>query len=341
MLLKKLTQLHGVSGNEKDVREFILEQIKPFVDDIKIDVLGNLIAIKKGKKNYPSIMLSAHMDEVGMMVKGIDENGFIKFLPVGGMDDRIFVSKVVEIGKNKVKGVIGAKAIHLQEPDERNKALQHKQLYIDIGAQSKAEAEKLLTIGDYIAFASDYREFGNHLIKAKALDDRAGCAMIMEILKNTYNSTIYAVFSVQEEVGLRGAGVAAYGLNPDIAIVLEGTTCYDVTDIEEPDYATRLGSGPALSIVDSVSYFDKNLLKKLLQIADKNHIKVQFKQTIKGGNDAGRIHLTREGIPMASISVPCRYLHSPVSVIHKDDFKNALKLVTLFLANVKKEEYHE
>ncbi|TCO71791.1 M42 family metallopeptidase [Marinisporobacter balticus] len=341
MLLKKLTQLHGVSGNEKDVCAFILKEIKPFVDDIKIDPLGNLIVIKRGKEDYPSIMLSAHMDEVGMMVKEIDENGFIKFLPVGGMDDRIFVSKVVEIGKNKVKGVIGAKAIHLQEPDERNKALKHKQLYIDIGAQSKAEAEKLITIGDYIAFDSDYIEFGNHLVKAKALDDRAGCAIIMEILKKSYNSTIYAVFSVQEEVGLRGAGVAAYRLNPDIAIVLEATTCYDVTDIEEPNYATRLGSGPALSIVDSVSYFDKNLLKKILEIADKNHIKVQFKQTIKGGNDAGRIHLTQEGIPTASISVPCRYLHSPVSVIHKDDFENALKLVTIFLEHVKKEEYHE
>lgn len=341
MLLKKLTEIHGVSGDEKDVRDFILKEIKPFVDDIKIDSLGNLIATKKGKKDYPSIMLSAHMDEVGMMVKAIDDNGFIKFLPVGGMDDRIFVSKVVEIGKNRIKGVIGAKAIHLQETDERNKALKYKQLYIDIGVQSKSEAEKLITIGDYISFATEYIEFGNHLIKAKALDDRVGCAIIMEILKKTYDSTIYGVFSVQEEVGLRGAGVAAYRLNPDIAVVLEGTTCYDVTDIEEPYYATRLGDGPALSIVDRVSYFDKNLLKKLLEIADKNDIKVQFKQTTKGGNDAGRIHLTREGIPSASISVPCRYLHSPVSVIHKDDFTSTLKLVTLFLEQVKKEEYNE
>lgn len=341
MLLKKLTQLSGVSGNEKEVREFILNEIKPYVDQLQIDPLGNLIATKKGKEGYPSIMLSAHMDEVGMMVKSIDDNGFIKFLPVGGMDPRIFVSKVVEVGKNSVKGVIGAKAIHLQEPAERKKALKAKQLYIDIGAKSKSEAEKLISIGDYISFESDYIEFGNHLIKAKALDDRAGCAMIMEFLKKEYNSTIYAVFSVQEEVGLRGAAVAAYRLNPDIAIVLEGTTCYDVTGIKEPDYATRLGDGPALSIVDMVSYFDKNLLKKLLEIANTNNIKVQFKQTIKGGNDAGKIHLTREGIPTASISVPCRYLHSPVSVIHKEDFENAIKLVTLFLESVQKEEYHE
>ncbi|QEK13180.1 M42 family metallopeptidase [Crassaminicella thermophila] len=339
MLLKKLTELPGVSGNEKEVRDFILSEIKPYVDEIKIDRLGNLIAVKKGKEGFPRIMLSAHMDEVGMMVKSIDDNGFIKFLPVGGMDDRIFVSKVVEIGKNRVKGVIGAKAIHLQEPDERNKALKHKQLYIDIGASSKAEAEKLVSKGDYITFASKYVEFGNNLVKAKALDDRAGCAIIMETLKKEYNSTIYAVFSVQEEVGLRGAGVAAYALNPDIAIVLEGTTCYDITDIKEPDYATRLGNGPALSIVDMVSYFDKNLVKKFVEIAKQHNIKIQFKQTIKGGNDAGKIHLTRDGIPTAAISIPCRYIHAPNSVMHKDDFENAIKLITLFLENVKKEEY--
>ncbi|MCT4619505.1 MAG: M42 family metallopeptidase [Marinisporobacter sp.] len=341
MLLEKLCNLSSVSGNEKEVRNFIYKEIEPYVDEIKIDFLGNLIATKKGKVGFPAIMLSAHMDEVGMMVKSIDENGFIKFLPVGGMDDRIFVSKIVEIGKNKIKGVIGAKAIHLQEPDERKSALKHKQLYIDIGAKSKEEAEKLISIGDYIHFDSKYIEFGNHLIKAKALDDRAGCAMIMELLKQEFNSTIYAVFSVQEEVGLRGAGVAAYRVNPDMALVLETTTCYDVTGIDEPDFATSLGQGPALSLVDSGSYFDKNMVKKLLQIAEKHHIKVQFKQTTKGGNDAGRIHLTREGIPTSTISLPCRYLHSPISVIHKDDFENTLKLVSLFLNSLNKEDDYE
>ncbi|MCT4605707.1 MAG: M42 family metallopeptidase [Marinisporobacter sp.] len=341
MLLEKLCNLSSVSGNEKEVRDFIYKEIEHYVDEIKIDFLGNLIAVKKGKESFPSIMLSAHMDEVGMMVKAIDENGFIKFLPVGGMDDRIFVSKVVEIGKKKIKGVIGAKAIHLQEPEERKSALKHKQLYIDIGAKSKEEAEKLISIGDYIHFDSKYIEFGNHLIKAKALDDRAGCAMIMELLKQEFNSTIYAVFSVQEEVGLRGAGVAAYEVNPHMALVLEATTCYDVTDIDEPDFATRLGKGPALSLVDSSSYFDKNMIQNLLHITKSHGIKVQFKQTTKGGNDAGRIHLTREGIPTAAISLPCRYLHSPISVIHKDDFENTLKLVSLFLNSLKKEDDYE
>lgn len=339
MLLKRLTEASGVSGNEKEVRELILNEIKPFVDDIKVDRLGNLIAVKKGKEGYPSIMLAAHMDEVGLMVKSIDDAGFIKFLPVGGIDDRVLVSKVVEIGKNKVKGVIGAKAIHLQEPDERKKALKHKQLYIDIGASSKAEAEKLVSRGDYISFATEYMEFGDNLAKGKALDDRVGCAVLIELLKQSYDVTILAAFTAQEEVGLRGAAVAAYALDPDIAIVLEGTTCYDVTNVEEPDYATRLGAGPALSVLDMASYFDKNIIKKILEIAQTNHINVQFRQTVMGANDAGKIHLTKEGIPTAALSVPCRYIHSPVSVMSKNDFKNCIELVGLFLKNVQKEEY--
>ena len=317
----------------------ILNEIKNHIDESKIDKLGNLIAIKRGKIGYPSVMLAAHMDEVGLMTKSIDENGFIKFLPVGGIDDRILVSKAVEIGKDKIKGVIGSKAIHLQEPDERGKALNHKQLYIDIGAKSRAEAEKLVSIGDYITFASRYVEFGNQLIKAKALDDRAGCAALIELLKHQYNSTIIAAFTVQEEVGLRGAGAAAYRLDPDIAIVVEGTTCHDITDIEEPNFATKLGAGPALSIMDSASYFDKKISKRLMETAREHEISIQFRQTTMGANDAGKIHITREGIPAAGVSVPCRYIHSPVSVMNKNDYKGCINLLKAFLESIKEEEF--
>ncbi|WP_053955193.1 M42 family metallopeptidase [Inediibacterium massiliense] len=338
MLLKKLSESCGVSGNEKEVRDIILEEVKPYVDDIIIDPIGNLIVTKKGKENFPSIMVSAHMDEVGLMVKSINDQGFIKFLPVGGIDDRILVSKVVQIGKEKIKGVIGAKAIHLQKPDERKKALKHDQLYIDIGANSKEEAEKLVSIGDYISFCSDYIEFGENLIKAKALDDRVGCAMIIHLLKNNYDYTIHALFAVQEEVGLRGAKVAAYRLNPDLSIVLEATTCHDLTDVDAPHFATRLGEGPALSIADMGTYYHKGLVKKMMEIANKNNIPIQLKQTTKGGNDAGAIHISREGIPTLALSIPCRYIHSPICVIHKNDYENMLNLVDLFLKNVKKEE---
>jgi putative aminopeptidase FrvX len=339
MLLKKLTEASGVSGNEKEVRDLIYEEILPYVDTIKIDRLGNLIAEKKGRKDYPRIMLAAHMDEVGFIVQSIDENGFIKFLPVGGIDNRILISKVVEIGRDKIKGVIGAKPIHLQEANERNTVLQYKQLYIDIGAKSKEEAEKLISKGDYISFISEYIEFGDSLVKAKALDDRTGCAILVELLKKNFNSTILAVFSVQEEIGLRGASVAAYTLDPDIAIVLEGTTCYDVTGVDEPLYGTRLGLGPSISIMDMASYFDKKISKKLLHIAEENKIQIQFRQAIVGANDAGKIHLTKEGIPTAGLSIPCRYIHSPVSVMNINDFYNCIHLLNLFLEQVKKEEF--
>lgn len=339
MLLKKLTEASGVSGNEKEVREMIIEEIKDYVDEIKIDSLGNLIAIKKGSAGYPKIMLAAHMDETGLMVKSIDENGFIKFYTVGGIDDRILISKVVSIGKDKVRGVIGAKAIHLQEPDERNKTLKHKQLYIDIGAKSKAEAEKLVSLGDYVTFFSDYVEFGDQLVKAKALDDRIGCAILIEILKYRYNSTIAAVFTVQEEIGLRGAGPAAYSLNPDIAVIVEGTTCHDVTDIDEPNFATRLGAGPALSIMDNASYYNKNILNRIIETAKKENIPYQLRQTTMGGTDAGSIHLAREGILCAGIAVPCRYIHSPISVMSKKDFEGCSNLVKAFLESIREEEF--
>ncbi|MBF8983097.1 M42 family metallopeptidase [Lutibacter sp. B2] len=339
MLLKRLTEANGVSGNEHEVRALIKDEIKSHVDEIKVDRLGNLIAIKHGKEGYPKIMLSAHMDEVGLMVNSIDDNGFIKFLTVGGIDDRILASTVVDIGKNKIKGVIGAKAIHLQSPDERKTPLKHKELYIDIGAKSKEEAEKLVSRGDYIGFSSDYIEFGNDLIKAKALDDRAGCAIIMDLLKQSYDSTIFAVFSVQEEVGLRGAAPAAYALNPDMAIVIETTSCFDLAGIEEPDFVTRMSKGPALSILDTVTYYNKEITQKIIDTAKKHNIPYQFKMIPKGGNDSGKIHLTREGIKTAAISLPCRYLHSPISVISKKDYSNCNLLLSNFLKNIKKEEF--
>lgn len=342
MLLKKLTETPGVSGNEKEVRDFIRAEIQPYVDELQIDKLGNLLAIKKGKEGYPKIMVAAHMDEIGLIVNAIDESGFIRFYPVGGIDPRILVSKVVEIGSKRIKGVIGAKAIHLQEPEERQTALKIKQLYIDIGAKSRSEAEKLVSRGDYITFASEYIEFGDNLVKAKALDDRVGCAILIDLLKEQYDATILAAFTVQEEVGLRGAGVAAYGLDPDMALVLEGTTCYDVTNVEEPHFGTRMGAGPALSVVDMASYFDKSINRQIYELAKNHNIPIQFRQTTMGANDVGSIHLTREGIPAAALSVPCRYIHSPISVMHKNDYENCFKLTKLFLQNIDKEEFiHE
>lgn len=335
MLLKKLTESAGVSGGEQEIRSFIIEEIKNKVDDMYIDKLGNIIALKKGKKNpEKKVMLSAHMDEVGLIVSSIEDTGLIKFKPVGGIDPRVLVSKVVEIGESKIKGVIGSKAIHLQEPQERKKALKIKDLYIDIGSSSKEKTEKLVQIGDYIIFHSHYIEFGNDLVKAKALDDRIGCTILIELLGREYDFTLYTTFTVQEEIGLRGSKVAAFDINPEIALVIEGTTCSDVPGSKPHEYATQLGKGPAISIMDSASYSNKDISKTLYRLGIENNIPIQYKQTTFGGNDAGSIHLTREGIKVGAISIPCRYIHSPSSVMSKKDYLACREILKLFLDKI-------
>lgn len=334
MLLKRLTQARGVSGDEGEVRNLIRKEIEAYVDEIKVDRIGNLIAIKRGKANTPKVMLAAHMDEVGLIITGITDNGMLKFHTVGGIDDRILVSKRVKIGTQSIAGVIGAKAIHLQERDERNKALVQKNLYIDIGAKSREMAEKIVGLGDYVVFDSSYVEFGEHRVKAKALDDRAGCALLIELLKESYDCTILAAFTVQEEVGLRGAGVAAYHLEPDLAVVVEGTTCSDVAGVEDHLQATRLGMGAVLSLMDRRSIAHGEMVQQLVRIAQEKNIPFQYKETTFGGNDAGKIHLSRGGIPTASVSIPCRYIHSPVSVMHQKDYDACLELLRAFLQEV-------
>ncbi len=341
MLLKKLTEAIGVSGGEHEVRSVIVKEITDKVDHMYIDKIGNIIAYKKGNKNpNKRVMLSAHMDEVGLIVVNIEDSGLIKFKSVGGIDPRVLLSKIVYIGENFISGVIGTKAIHLQEIEERKKALKIKDLYIDIGTSNKEETENLINIGDYIAFNSKYIEFGNNLIKAKALDDRVGCAILIEMLDKEYDFSLYTIFTVQEEVGLRGAKVAAFHVNPDIALVVEGTTCSDVPGTESHEYATRLGEGPAISIMDAASYSDKDIAKTLYQIGIDNNIPVQYKKTTFGGNDSGAIHLTKEGIRTGAISIPCRYIHSPSSVMNKNDYYNCIKIINLFLEKIEGEDFH-
>jgi len=330
-ILKELTDINGVSGDEGNVREYIKKQIEGYVDEARVDRIGNLIAYKKGKTSGFAVMLSAHMDEVGFIVTGFSENGNIKFKPVGGIDERILPGKRVLVGRKKIPGVIGSKPVHLLEKDERSKVVKIKDMYIDIGCDSRQSAESLVKLGDYIAFFSEYAKLGNSVVKAKALDDRAGCAILIEVLKQSYNFDIYACFTVQEEVGLRGAEVAAYSVKPDIAIVIEGTTCSDVPGVSRQNFSTELGKGAALTIMDRTSYADKTLVDFIYNTAKKNNIDVQFKQTATGGNDAGKIQTSRTGVKVATISVPCRYIHSPVSVMSINDFENCLKLVAVTL----------
>lgn len=338
MLLKLLTEASGVSGNEKEVRDIIISEIKEYVDDIKIDRIGNIIAYKKGEKSSKTLMVTAHMDEVGLLIKDIDSSGLLKFMPVGGIDKRILVSKPVLVGKDKIYGVIGAKPIHLQKRTEWTKALEIDELYIDIGATSKADAEKYVRIGDYVSFYSPYREFGDGLVKAKALDNRVGCSILIDLIKNIKDVSFYAVFTVMEEVGLVGAGPAAYEVDPDISIVLEGTLCYDITGLDSHLIPTYLGKGPAISLVDRTTVFDSSLREKVVDIAKKNNIPYQYRKTSMGGNDSGKIHITKGGSLTTTISVPCRNIHSPSSVMSLKDYNNTYKLVSSILSHFKREE---
>lgn len=336
MLLKKLSSAIGVSGYEKEIRQVILSEIKENVDEVKVDIIGNIIAKKKSLDSPYNIVITAHMDEVGLIVKGIEDSGLIRFAAVGGIDSRILVSKIVLIGEARVPGVIGAKAIHMQEPKEREKALDYDNLYIDIGSKSKEETEKVISVGDYISFHSEYLEFGEDRVKAKALDNRVGCSILIDLLKTQLPVNINAVFTVQEEIGLRGAEIAAYQLDSDLVIVLEGTTCSDVADVEPHFQVTTLGRGPAISIMDQTSIYQRKYVQSVIETAKKYNIPWQYRRTTFGGNDAGKFHLSKTGTPCVSIAVPCRYIHSPVSVLSKKDLEATKKLVLRYIEEISK-----
>ncbi|MBE7012741.1 MAG: M42 family metallopeptidase [Ruminococcaceae bacterium] len=334
MLLKNLTDLNGVSGNEDKVREFIKEQITPYADEITVDTLGNIIAFKKGTgKSDLRIGFCAHMDEVGGIVSKITDDGFIKFKPVGGIDDRILLSKRVVIGDNKIPGVIGIKAIHLQEDDERKKIVKQKSMYIDIGAKDKEEAETVVALGDYIAFDSEYMEMGEGKIKAKALDDRVGCAILIEAMKHTYENDMYFCFSTREEIGIRGAGVIAYRLQLDVAFMVEGTIEAHLPFVKDYDCPTFMGRGPAVFHIDGGSISNKKLINYICGLAEENGVSYQHRQSGAGGNDARAFTANGGSCATAVVAVPCRYIHSPVSMIDESDYKATAELVRLMAEN--------
>lgn len=334
VLLKKLCETNGVSGDEGKIREIILDEIKEYADDIVVDTIGNIIAYKKGASSDKKVMLSAHMDEVGFIISGITEKGYLQFKTVGGIDTRVLISKKVNIGDNKVKGIIGMKAIHLQKKTERESVPSIKDIFIDIGAASKAEAQKHVNIGDYVAFDTEYEELGNDKIKSKALDDRVGCHILIDAIKQKCEYDMYVCFMVQEEVGLRGATVAAYRVQPDIALVLESTTCSDVFGTKEHEYATKLGAGVVVTFMDRSTIVNKDYRNWLYNNAKNANIPVQWKNTAMGGNDAGTIHISGVGVKTASLSVPCRYLHSPSGIVSKADIKAMKDLTFIFIDRV-------
>lgn len=329
--LSYLTSLFGASGSEGDVRQAVMNEIRDYCDRLETDALGNVIAFKKGSMEAPfTMMLCAHMDEVALMITNIDENGFLKFDTVGGIDPRILSGKHVVIGRRKVHGVIGVQAPHLVKSGEE-KAPQIEDLFIDFGAKDRDDAEQYVKIGDMVGFQSDYQEFGENLVRAKALDDRAGCYILIEMLKKDLPFDAYFVFTVMEEVGCLGAATAAYGVHPQYALVLEGTTAGDIHTDKDKTSVCKVGEGPVVSFMDHSNIYDRDFYRLALSVAAENDIPVQTKQAVAGGNESGTIQRSWDGCKVLALSVPCRYIHSPVSVASLDDIENTGKLALAIL----------
>lgn len=329
--LEKLSNTQGVTGREKQVRDLMVEMLKPVCDEVQVDRMENLVAVKKGKAEAPKIMLAAHMDEVGLMIKNITKEGFIQFTKMGGMDDRILAAqKVVVFTKEATyPGIVGSKPPHIQKEEERKKIITYDDLFIDVGAQSREDAAKMgLAVGDPIAFDVKCQKIGAECVMGKAFDNRAGCAAMVEVMKRLKEAecTVYAVGTVQEEIGLRGAGCAAFAVNPDLALALDVTVAGDVPGVREIDTNVKLGKGPALTVYDSGVITHPKVMRWIIDTANEAKLPLQLESGLPGSTDAARISLTRQGIPSGTLSMPARYIHSPAGIINLTDVENTVKL---------------
>lgn len=313
-MLKELCELNGTSGNEDAVREYIIKNIGNA--EYKVDNLGSVI-VKVGSNNR-RISINAHTDEVGFIVTGITAEGYLRFSTVGGIDPRVCLDRTVVTEKG-VKGVIGDKAFHLLSPDERTKCSKFDELLIDIGAENEEQAKAAVSLGDFVYFDSDYIEFGDGFIKAKALDDRIGCMLMLEFINEGFEGTY--CFNVQEEVGLRGSKCTAESVNADIAVILESTTAADLDGVTGADRVCVLGEGPVISFMDNRTIYDRELYRLAMDTAKELGIKAQTKTAVAGGNDAGSIQTASGGTRVLAISLPTRYIHSGASVVKKSDIE--------------------
>ena len=339
MELKQLCELPGISGREERVRAAIYEACVSALgkDAVEIDRMGNVIAHKQGKAS-PRVMLSAHMDEVGLMVLSATDEGLLRTRAIGGIDPRVLVSKRVKVGyptpdKEPLSGVIGAMAIHQQTAEDRKQVLKLDQLYVDIGARDKDEALSVAPAGTPITFDTPFTPFGDGLYLARALDDRVGCYNLLRLLSADVQCDAYIVFTCQEEVGCRGATGAAYRVAPDVALALEGTTANDMGDMPEAQKVCRVGQGVAVSFMDNASIAQPELFGQMVKLAKQRGIAHQVKMSVSGGNEGGVMQRARAGARTCVLSVPCRYIHSPATVCAASDVDAQYELAKAFLEN--------
>ena len=317
------------------MRDYIKKRVAPYADQVRVDAMGNLIVFKKGAKSAGNkLMLCAHMDEVGLIVRAVTDEGYLKFSCVGGIDRRVLLGKQVLVGEGKIPGIIGLKAIHMTTPEERQKVPPLTDYYIDIGAADRESAEKLVELGDCCVFAGDVVEFGSGMLKAKAIDDRVGCAVLVKLLEEPLPMDCTFVFTVQEEVGTRGAFGAAFSVTPEIALVLEGTTAADTPALEEHTQVCWPGKGPVLSWMDGGTIYDRELFELLRELAGQHGLPWQMKHYLSGGTDASAIQRTKSGVRVTGISAAVRYLHAPSSVASISDMEHMLTLARLFVGAI-------
>ncbi|MFK7803585.1 MAG: M42 family metallopeptidase [Anaerolineae bacterium] len=337
-LLKQLSEIPGVSGDEKAVRKMIKDLIEPHVDEWSVDTMGNLIVLKKGTgESDLRVMLDAHMDEVGFLITGVDGNGTFKFSTVGGFDDRVLQGKVLQVGRKNITGVIGGKPVHLSSAAERRKITPSSSMRIDIGASNKDAALGKVQIGEYATFKTEYTEL-EHVAIGKALDDRVGCALIIELMQgDPYPFDLYASFTVQEEVGLRGAHVAAAGIKPDVAFVLDCTPAYDLPNEADESPNVALGKGAAIYVMDRGTIQDPRLISYLMRTAEENDLPFQLRRPGGGGTNTASIQRSGPGVASATVSLPGRYMHGPHSMINLEDYANTKQLLEVALRGFTKE----
>lgn len=329
-LLSSLCAINAPSGKEAPVREYIISQLP---DDVRyrVDALGNLLVHVKGKNpSKRRVMLDAHMDEVGLIITGITPEGLLRFSTIGGIDPTVLLARRVLI-ENSIEGVIGAIPIHLLPEEKRLEAPETDKLYIDIGAKNRSDANALISPGDTAVLEGSFERLGEHGILSKALDDRVGCAVLLKLLQTERDYDYYVSFSVQEEVGLRGAKTAAFSIDPDCCLILEGTTAADLAGVAEENRVCALSHGAAVSFMDGATLYDKEMYHETLKLARENGIAVQPKTKPSGGNNAGSVHVSCGGVKTCAVSLPCRYIHSASSVCDARDIESMYKLAAAWL----------
>ncbi len=327
--LKKYCDILGPSGMEDEIRNAIIEDIKDSGCEYETDPMGNLLVFKKGKKRRDKkVLFSAHMDEVGFMVKYIDDDGYVLFNSIGGVDRRVVSGRRVIFCESNIHGVVASKAVHMQTAEERGKCEPINEMHIDIGARSRAEANEHIMVGDCATFVPNYTEFGEGLIRSKALDDRFGCAVLVNMINGDLEYDTYFAFNTCEEVGCHGAKEVAHRLRPDVVFVLEATTAGDTLGVSKSKRACALGDGAVLSIVDRSTIYDKELLEVAVETANEKGIKWQYKNVVAGGNEAGEYQRSASGASVLAISAPARYIHSESNVLSVNDMQSVADLAS-------------